>query len=339
MIVTDFISKVRLVLDDVADTTTNPVPTYTDAEIVDHGQEQMRQLARVQAQQGKGFYNFTMAVRSKTSGPIIVTQVMNSVFQYTLPPWVMQIAGVWQINDTQQTSFSPYLWTNNELPLAGMVIPRWNRQMSTGYSFDDRRNLRLYGFSNPISLLLNVAKLPPRWFKATLDFPGAASGMSLYLPTGGLALGTEDIDEGAYINADIQITSSATIDKVGATRRCIYSKASTSVAGVRRHELLFANGSNWPTPYPAAGDVVETVLPIAEEHTRLPILLTANACFEKKGNLIGQKAIAPEIQAQTAAFREFASQQDSIAGPYYWQSSAKTAAYNPDKVTQYRPSY
>lgn len=334
MNVTEFIAKVRLVLDDNVDSETNPIPTYLDAEIVEHGIDQARSLARIQVMQAKGYYNFTMVLPATSTPSIQVSQISQSVWQYALPSWIMQIAGVWQLDTTPESSFSPYTWSNQAAMRPGLEVPRWHRRARCGYSFDDRRHLRLYGFNAAIPLVLNVAKLPPKWFRVVTN-QVHASASKLYLPST-FALGTEDTAEGAYINADVQVVSSTVADQFGSVRRVVYSNAANVHVSTRRHELWLTNPFGVATALPA-GSTVETAIPITEDHARVLILLTANACLEKRHNLPALRAIAPELGEQLAAFREFATQPDGINGPYFVQSDDTPTTYDTDRAFTHRP--
>lgn len=326
MNLTDFIIQVRYVLDDPSDAVNNPQQTYSDQMLVSIASQHVQSLARIQAQRDQGFHNFMLAVKNADA-----KQIVSGCMQWSLPPWIMNISNLRVITTgtsdaTQTPTFSPYKWAS-ALSL-GDSMPKKSKHGDYGWDWDGNRTLRLWNFSTVADLLLDVAKLPPRLFKATLDQDAADEG-ELYLPSS-LTLGTEDLIEGGYINSEVQVTSlsdtSANVESIGVTRRCIYSKSaqivSTNDDDNRRTILDFEE--DFPMML-QEGDGIESVIPFGEEHMRLLVLKTAWSCFEKTANIPAMKAIQPEMAEELKAFVEYVTPRDTFS-PGMWHDPTLTRA-------------
>ena len=313
MLASELITRVRAVLDDPTDTEVSAAQTFKDPDILANAQEQLRQLIRVQVSAGKGFHNFTMVVKGESTDSIKVHQLTTGCFQYTLPSWVVQVAGVYELASAPTSSFSPYTYAETDLPRQGNEIRRSERTNMAGFRWDGHRVLRMYGFTQAPNLQLDVAKLPAPLLSMKVD-NAHAEPKRLYLPQA-LTRGVEEVVEGCYINAELRVLSSTVADQFGSERRVVYSKAANYDSGTRRHELWVedAFGSASAVPLNAT---LESVVPIKDEHSRLLVLLTADACLSQRANLPAMKAIAPELARQMQAFRDFASDADTIKGPY-----------------------
>lgn len=300
MLTDDLVSEVRDLLDDP-----NSIH-YTDAEIVRHADRQLQTLARIQIERDVGYHNFELHLQTTDA-----VKLYERVWEYRLPTWVVNVTRVWEITSPEsgETTYSPYLWTTQAT--FGHEVSKVDKAQGggrAGWYFAGNNAIQLRGVAAEIAMRVQVAKLPAPLFKATIA-TAHADADKLYLPTT-LALGTERLEEGDYINADVVVTglNTATDDYRGARRRCIYSTPNADDGGTRRHELSL------DATYSAAlevGDVVQAQVPLPEEYTRLLVLMVARACFSKRGNREAIGSIYPELREQRGAFEMRVAPRDT----------------------------
>lgn len=330
MLVSDFIFDVRLVLNDPTDPTHNPDQKWSDETILQHGTRQAQSLSRIQIERGKGFHNFTMVLAEALG-----VQVYRDCWQWRLPAWVSSVANVYLLqpgSSAAETTFSPYTWTGAEpvTPLQRLRKSHEGTPQGQGYTWDGMRTIRAWGFSVVPKLALDVAKCPPPLVKFTLDGVNA-SASKLYLPAT-LSAGRELIEEGIFINAELQVTSAPNIANFGALRRCVYSSSSVDLAGTRKRELTF--DAAWPSGL-LAGTTLESHLPVGDEHSRVLVLLTANACLQREGAIPIMKAIAPELSSQLQAFSQYAARKDHDGPDFINDANQVAASTSPDQAPTY----
>ncbi len=306
MNVDDFLFNVRLVLKDPADATNNPDQKWSDAEILEHGSRMQQSLTRIQIEKGRDFSNFALALQAASA-----QQLYDTSWQWRLPTWVSSVSSVFRLNDgtsATEVTFSPYLWSKS-LPLsAAGRIEKIRQGVAQGYRWDGIRTLRVWGFSSAPKLCLEVATTPAPLFKATIGAqPSVAAGLNeMYLPVTGL-VGREGLEEGCYVNAQIHVSSATDLENVGIVQRCVYSKANILLDSARRQKLTFDGVFHSAL---AQNDVVQSVIPFSDEHTRALVLLTANQCLMKEGAVPIMKALAPELSRELAAFAQYAGRKD-----------------------------
>jgi hypothetical protein len=315
----------RTILDDPIDATNNPQNKFTNAALVSFLQRHVQALCRTQFQRDQGFHNFPLVLKAAESKTVI-----RGVFQWALPPWVVGISRVrlklGADDAVIEPTFSPFRWSSPLTP--SDQLPKKTKNVDAGWKWDGNRTFQLWGYDYAQSIFLEVTKLPSRMFTATIDQIGAGVNR-IYLPTA-LTLGTEDQVEGAYINAEVQITSSATISKVGQVRRCIYSNANVdSGAAVRKTEMYLE--SDLPVAV-AVGDTIETMIPYGEEHTRLLLLKTAWSCFEQLANIPAQKAIASDLGDEMAKFLDYVTPRDTAQVEAWHRPSFRARTDNHDRA-------
>jgi len=314
-----FLSEVADVLDDPDS------EMYPAAQIVRSGDRQLRGLYRTLVESNKQYSNFTMAVQSS-----VALEPIDNIFDYRMPTWIMAVTRVWIRNGTAttETSFSPYLWTSGGAQ-QGSEIPKVGQEAAQRWSWQGSNTVRLHNFSEAQELLLEVVVRPSKMCKAKIATANP-SASALYLPPTA-SYGELELEEGAYINSEWQVTttSNANATHYGDIRRCIYSNAATIDTGVRYNELTFDSAF---TNTLAQDDVVETILALPDEHTRVLVLLTARACFQKKGNLKALEAIQAELLQEQTRFSQYATPPRDSRGPSDWKRP------NPFMLRRY-PSY
>lgn len=314
-----FLTEVSDVLDDPNS------EMYAAEEIIRHGDRQLRGLYRTLVESNKQYSNFTMAVQSS-----VALEPIDNIFDYRMPTWIMAVTRVWIRNGTatSETSFSPYLWTSGGAQ-QGSEIPKVAAEAAQRWSWQGSNTVRLHNFSEAQELLLEVVVRPAKMCKAKIASELLINS-SLYLPPTA-SYGELELEEGAYINSEWQVTTTANLNAThyGEIRRCIYSNAATIAGGLRFNKLDFDADFSNPLEQ---DDVVETVLALPDEHTRVLVLLTARSCFQKKGNLKALEAIQAELLQEQSRFSQYATPPRDSRGPSDWKRR------NPFMLRRY-PSY
>lgn len=303
MLTLGFIAEVQDVLDDAG------AKRYPVETIVRNGDRQMRSMFRQMAVANKDYSNFTYCAKSTEA-----ISPFKGTFEFRLPTWIECVSRVNYRLETAavQTSFSPYRWTQNIVSI-GKEIPREGRDPNPRWSWEGNHTLKLWNLGLVPELVIQCVKLPPKMFYGKIQTV-AAQG-SMYLPSP--IYGEVEIEEGAYINSDWQVTTTAATNAThfGDVRRCIYSNAATIVVTTRQHELIF--DSNWTVAL-AQNDALQTVLPIPDEQTRYLVLRTALACMQKKNAQVGIAAISGELSEESARFKNTIQPRDR-SGPRRWK--------------------
>lgn len=334
MNITQLIGTTRDVLDD---TVGRPTLKFDDPELVRTTDEQARSLFRTMVHGNKEYHNFTMYLQKESA-----KLLMKDVYQWRLPTWIAAIVRVNErtpsTSGIQESTFSSYLWGNPAQFVLGREIPKGVSSSSigrprTGWQWEGQHTLRLWNYTTPPELVVRVAKIPPRMFRAKITTASGDTSI-IYLPTT-FELGAPDTEEGAVINAEIQVTSCANAlsKNQGVVRRVIYSSAAEIVNNTRQHILRLEE------PFPSAieqNDVIETMIPIPDEHARYLALRIVQACAQKKGNVNLLKTIAGELATETQLFMQYASPPRDFNGPYSRSSRSPGAVgdapYNPDRA-------
>jgi hypothetical protein len=290
---------------------------YPEVEIVRHGDRQLRGMYRTLVESNKQYSNYMMGVQAEAA-----LEPADNVFDYRLPLWVMAVTRVWIRggSPTSESTFNMYAWTSGAATL-GLQVPKSAQDGQPRWAWQGSNTLRLLGFGEAQELVLEVVVRPAPMFKGLVATENPSTS-AFYLPTP--TYGTVDLEEGAYVNSDWQVTGTAALNatQFGLVRRCVYSNAATIVTSVRYHELTL--DAAFPVVL-AQGDTIETVLALPDEHTRLLVLLTARACFQKKGNMKGLEATQGEMLIEQQRFVQFATPPRDSAGPTEWKRAPNSA--------------
>jgi hypothetical protein len=324
--VTEFLAEIRTILDDPVDAVNNPQNKFTDAAIISYLSRHCQGLCRTQFQRDQGFHNFMLILKlAEAKNPI------RNVFQWALPPWVVGISRVrlklGSDDPVIEPTFSPHLWTS-PLTLSD-PLERKPKNSDLGWKWDGNRGFQLWGYSFAQTIALEVCKLPARLLTGTVDQLRVELDRA-YLPAA-LTLGQEDRVEGAYINAELQVTGSVTISKIGQVRRVVYSNANVDSGGGTRKSDLYLEST-----LPAAlevGDTIETVIPYGEEHARLLLLKTAWSCFEQLANIPAQKAIAADLADEMAKFLDYVTPRDMAQADSWHRPAFYQRTHDHDRST------
>lgn len=320
MNVTQFVARLRSYLDDAR------VLKFSDAELVSMADEQLKYLTRKLSQTSKDWHNFSLGLKKEDARTIF-----NQTYEWTLPTWVKRVSRVYDRHSTatSEPTLSPYRWSGNSNAMFTDELGKSDSGRRSGWTWEGTRTLRLWNFPQPLDLSLEIVKMPPPLFKATIvdTFPDMSG---LYLPSVP-TLGELYPEEGVYINSEIQVTSTATsvATSLGEVRRVVYSNSNTIAAG--RKNAIYVD-EVWPNIL-EANDVVESLLPIPEDNTYLLALLVLRGLSIKKGNLDLQKSVGNAIAPELSDFLETAGLPKDSAGPYFKTSkTVRTGRYDQDRL-------
>lgn len=302
---------------------------FSDATCVRTFDRVSRGLFRQLVDGNKDYSNFTMALPSTAA-----VQVLQNVWEFRVPSWVMHVVDIFYRDGdpTTATTLSPYLWTGATSVRIGTLIPRFTANESyTKWGWEGSHTIRLYNFSQVPNLILRVAVRPPTLLMFTVDAKNA-SASKITLPVTP-TIGELELEEGAYINAEFQVTAtnSETSANIGLMRRGIYSTAGTNVGGNLRTEVTM--DAAWSSAL-SVDDVVESVLPIPDEHCRYLILSTAMACYQRKPNVQAMRLISGEMAMEGKRFNDYATSPRDRRGPSFIQRGRKgrNTWFDPDRT-------
>lgn len=321
------ISEVRDTLDDIVGT------KFPDEQIVRALDRTTVGMFRTIADGNKDYSNFTISLPT-TAG----IQVLANQWEYRLPHWIMAVIEVCNRSGspTAEPTYSPYTWTGGASVSLGTPIERWSGDVRRPHwQWDGNHTLRLVNYSQALGLAIRVVVKPPPLIQFTVaDQNTSASKVNLPLT---LTLGKQAIEEGGFINAELQVTSTnaEVSTNRGAIRRVIYSSAVAQVGGSSRTELTF--DAAWPGGALVNGDVLESLIAIPSEHCRCLVLKVAEACYQRKPNVAGMRLIAREQAEEMARFQAFAAGPRDRRGPTFKHRTDRPflRPYNPDRYPPY----
>lgn len=287
--------------------------------------EQNRKLFRDQTEGNPELHNFTFAVSASDARALF-----QGVYEYRLPTWVKAVITVWQRQASLASAadeFSPYNWATSDMALDAEIPKAEPGHRGLYWSWEGHHTMRLVQATQAEHLAVRCAKYPPRLFRAKISTVHTDT-TKLILPAT-LEVGGLDLERGSYANAEIQVVS--TVDpsssSLGQIRRVVDSDAAAVFSGSRAHVLKLDAELTL-----AAGDVVETMLPIDEGHTRYLVLRVLEQLFTRQANLAGMRAIAHELQEERVNFLRFASPSRDGGPRFYSSRSSRTQSRDPDRA-------
>lgn len=288
--------------------------SFSDEMLIRAANRQMRGLFRTMIQGNKEYSNYTIGM---TAGGNAL-EVYNNTWEFRLPSWITQVTDVYRAEgfSVVEPYWASYKWTNGSNVNAGQVIPKWttNQQYPHWLWQGNNNTLRLVNYSVCPDILLCVAVRPPLLFRAKIATVNA-SPSGAYLPPIPEFGGYEN-EEGALINGVVEVVSTQNVNSTnyGMVRRVVYSSANTLVSGSRTY--IIEIDKRWDTAL-AAGDVIESVIPIPDQHTRILVLKTAQAAFQRKNNVEGLRSIGAELGEELVKFTSYAASPRDRNGPTF----------------------
>jgi len=309
--ITQGVQRVRDQLDDVGKN------KWPDDEIVRHFDEQARALYRLIFRSNREWSNIALHLKKADAKTIF-----KNTYEWRLPTWVERVVDVYERTDpgdeSTQPNYSSYQWANPANIDPNRRIVKTDPTKRDGWTWEGNHTLRLWNRTSVPSITIFAQALPAPMFKGKVATTYAdASGF--YRPST-FMLGDQGVlEEGAYVNAYVQVsrTNTATSTNLGEIRRIVYSRANAIVSSARQYE--FKVESNWLATL-ELNDVVETLLPLDDIHSRLLVLRVVNACAVKKFNFDLQKSIAAEMGEHLAEFLSYAEAPRDHAGPGWYKS-------------------
>lgn len=276
--VTQFLEECRDLLDDPQKL------SWTDLELVRHGNRVMRQMFRRQADLDEDYHN--AEVRLLKSEAINVRQ---NVWHYPLRSWAYKILRV-------------RLRTEGDDGEGELLQQANDREDQDGWKLAAHYALELRGHSEAQDLDVRVAKLPGRVTRGKMSRAGV-SAAKFYLPN-------EDVlkfdfpleaEEGAYVNSLFHFTGVDSIShKISNTvARCSASAHLVTVGGFVLTEITLERNL---LSTPAVDDTFETIFEVHDAHTALLIMLSCRQALTKKGNSHVIRELQQRIDPEMLAF-------------------------------------
>lgn len=327
MNVTQFVQNTRDLLDDRVQT------IYTDAEIVRHGDQEGVEMYRTIFRSIREWSNFALHLKIADA-----KQLMAQTYEWRLPTWVERVVDVYErtspSNEAAQSTYSSYLWTTPQNIDPTRRIMKTDPRRRDGWTWEGNHTLRIWKRPTAPAITVFCQALPSPMFKGKVStvfqISSVDSPLGFYRPSA-LTLGeTTHIEEGRYVNAYVQVTDTSDIasTNLGEIRRVIYSRANAIVGGTRQYE--FRVEYPWNTTL-AAGDTIESLIPVEDIHSRCLILRTVDSLAIRKFNWDLQKSIATKLREAKAEFAAYAEMPRDNAGPGWYQSGrGTTRSYDPN---------
>ena len=255
--------------------------------------------------------------------------IAKNIYEWRLPTWIEAVTKVYErkTGSTSESTFSPYLWSPTTGVDLGREIPKSDNGRRDGWTWEGNHTLRLWNWTTVPELTICVAALPAPMFKARIA-TAYADATGAYLPPA-LDVGTFYFEEGRYINADVQCSSTDSIvsTNLGEIRRVIYSRSNAVSGGSRYLELRF--DSVWNATL-AANDYIETMLPVPDIHANYLTLKVVAACATKKWNVDLLRSLQAEMNEEAMAFQEYAEGPRDKAGPYFKKTTTRSGGQGYD---------
>jgi hypothetical protein len=271
-----------------------------DDVIMRHADRMLRSLARKQIEVDAGYYNAEFMLR-----PDDFTEVYTGEFEARLATWVSRISEVWRTTAARDVPVAPY---EAYAPFARshMIKPIRKADITAGWEFTGTDTIRFRGFSQEaLKVRLRVAKRPARLARFTLEEPSRLANV-IYLPMEPSA-GAFEIENGAYMGSRFQVSALPT-GLPGAPPRVVFGEVRLGVAsdpnfitesGVRRTRVTLSS------PFSAAleaGDTIDMVCELPDEHSRLLVLMIGEAIFQKRNNTDALRSIGDAMAREWNTF-------------------------------------
>jgi len=296
---------------------------FPDTMLIRAANRQMRGLFRQMVEGNKEYSNFTMGWPAANNA----VQVAQTMWEFRMPSWITHVVDVYFATGftVPENYWSMYKWTSPQNVSLGQVIPKHRtNQQYPHWSWEGNNNtIRLWNYTTCPDIVVRVAVRPPTLFKCVLS-AAAASQTVIHLPSQ-VVYGDFEIEEGSLVNGVIQVTGTNLINSAnyGSVRRIIYSTP-LGVSGGGRVTDIEVDHEYGSTL--SAGDTLETIVPIPDEHTRILVLKTAQVAFQKKNNVDGLRSIANEMQEEWVKFVNYATPPRDSNGPTFIKSTLQNRA-------------
>lgn len=296
---------------------------FTDPMLIRAANRQMRGLFRTMVEGNKEYSNFTMGWPA--SGNAV--QVAQAIWEFRMPSWITHVVDVYIATGfaVPENYWSMYKWTRpTNVSLGQKIAKHRTNDQYPHWSWEGNNNtLRLWNYTTCPDIIVRVAVRPPTLFKCVLDVQ-APSLNTIHLPSQ-VVYGDFEIEEGSLVNTVIQVTSTALINSAnyGSVKRVIYSTPLGTALGGRVTDIQVDDDYG---SLLSAGDTLETIVPIPDDHTRLLVLKTVQVAFQKKNNVDGLRSIAAEMQEEWVKFVNYATPPRDSNGPTFIKRTLQNRA-------------
>lgn len=325
MNITSWLAAVRRYFDDDAKR------LYSDQDLITSGDLEARSMFRTFTHASTDWHNCLVFL-----DPTTAKQLGQTIFQWRLPTWVAKVAQLHRREAVPMiTPGEPYRNPQTGNKLLEKIDPTDERH-KRGWDWDGQHTLTFWGETSAPYLALKVAKIPHRMFQARIATVDSGGAGQLIIPS--TLVGEEQRELGGYINAEIEVVSTADPlgTHLGEVRRCVWSSPVESQSGARVHRLfLDAPFSNTL----AQEDVVETYVPVPEDFIVLHVLRTVQATLPKKPNMELLRVIAPRLAEEEKRFNEYAQPKRDGTGPFFKVSRWKQLPPRDPDVYPFRRAY
>lgn len=250
-------------------------------------------LTRLMVQRNEGYFNTEILVHASD---FVNTQ--QDVWDYRHPTWITNIVECRRATFTGgglKTMFPAERGVLDFREDVLAVAEHTHRQ--GGWEWFNENTLRLRDTSQALDLVVRVAKKPAPLFKGVIATKHSILS-KLYMPTT-LALGVEELEQGRYLDTQVEITSSS--GKALGQRRSVTADNphAQSSGSTRLHELRL---DRTLAEAPVVGDTIESIMEIDETHSELVVLKAAKALFQRRNNTKGLRSIRDDLAEQMGMF-------------------------------------
>lgn len=315
MRVTDFLSDIRGIIDDGLEA------KFSDDYLLAQGHRKIQRMFRQMTETQEGYHFVELDAE-----PSEIVSVDTETKELRLPPWASKVRAIYPRTGSGAAASmgDPMIHATAAYPDA----PSWR-------NWSDNR-IRFHHFAGSTGLRLIVAKTPARMMRFTIAAI-AGDALTVNLPAAP-TIGVMETQANAYQNERFEVKStgeSGTTHQVVGVRGYVTASAPNQVVGgALRTVLTFADA--WPAIL-KVGDVLESVVPLPDELTRLAVLETAMICFQHHGDDEAQVALLDELRMERRDFGAYI-QQRQVQGPdfYLCEGEGRGGYYDPNKDYGYR---
>lgn len=291
--------------------------TWSDADIVVALNAKQRALVRILTERDEKWFNHTFNLLKAAARTQHTT-----LWGWKIPPWILKVTSVRQLFGGSTAARGPR-------------IPRADKLSNKpGWDFGAGNELRLVGYSGPIDLEIECAKLPARMIQGTLPSQSGMTTSQMKLESDATAAASakpfpRETALDFYAGSQFEITGPDSV-RVGQLLRCVGN--TTDPAG-----RILTMEEAWTTP-PVATDTYEMHMEAPPQHARLLVLLASRTLFAQERNTEGLAAIEPEVNEEWKLFLDSSVDRD-LTEPHTVIEGMPTSDYTSYPETNYLGEY
>lgn len=284
MRLSQIITKLR---EEISDPASSTNVDWADGELAGILSDQVLIMVRRQIAIDEAYHNHRFTLLGSTA-----IQRSGNIWAYRLPHWCPKIVEVRFAQDSALESQQ-------------RVLRQRDKFGGLGWRYSGRREIEVNGIATAEDIEVWCAKRPARLTKGTLPTQASLATNQLRLDVDTSADASTYPHEtvaDSYANAVVEITGvNAVGHLVGGQVNTVVSSAHLQNEGGTLYTVLTMRDA-W-TVVPVAADTYELHPEIDDEHTRLLVLLSARACWSRKGNKDEVRATELELHQEWAEFQ------------------------------------